>query len=379
MTSNVCENCKKEYSNKYTLLRHKKSQVCLDKVIIDNFNCNFCNKILSSKQRYLYHITICDKNPNPIKIEKKETKQEQKYKELANEMKEISKKIETLNNPIQNININNTLNQTNHNYGSILSLSKEVIKETFDKNYTLEDFFGSQKALADFTNKHFLRGKDNPLYLCTDKSRQKFVYTDEKQQETEDVNAEIMIKLMSKGFDKMKQLYEEETLILEKRLKQFLQCDDNTNIIETRSQIKILEDTYKQLLTIFKNGDKYRIQLCKILPSNLETRERIDQQLKIISNDDDFDCDAELEKLKLDKKNKKETEEDSEEDSEEEKQPENEPKYDKTARHIGGITYGGLRMYKDHYVKTGKKVYHPKHIGNPEFMKKFDEFCENDE
>ena len=370
MTSNVCENCKKEYSNKYTLLRHKKSQVCLDKVIIDNFNCNFCNKILSSKQRYLYHITICDKNPNPIKIEKKETKQEQKYKELANEMKEISKKIETLNNPIQNININNTLNQTNHNYGSILSLSKEVIKETFDKNYTLEDFFGSQKALADFTNKHFLRGKDNPLYLCTDKSRQKFVYTDEKQQETEDVNAEIMIKLMSKGFLKMKQLYDEESTILQKRLKQFLENDDNTNIIETRGQIKILEDTYKQLLTIFKNGDKYRIQLSKILPSNIETRVMIDSRIKLLSSEDEFDHEAELEKLNQNKKD---------ENYEEDKQPENEPKYDKTARHIGGITYGGLRMYKDHYVKTGKKVYHPKHIGNPEFMKKFDEFCENDE
>ena len=56
MTSNVCENCKKEYSNKYTLLRHKKSQVCLDKVIIDNFNCNFCFLKLNLELKKLYFV-----------------------------------------------------------------------------------------------------------------------------------------------------------------------------------------------------------------------------------------------------------------------------------------------------------------------------------
>jgi len=36
-------------------------------------------------------------------------------------------------------------------------------------------------------------------------------------------------------------------------------------------------------------------------------------------------------------------------------------------------------MYKNHYLKTGKKIYHPKHIDYPEFMKKFDEFCDNND
>ena len=361
----LCNICKNIYSNKYNLLRHQET-TCkkIKKEVIHQ--CDKCNKILSSKQSLSLHLNNCKKNNNIEDINKK--------------IEEMSNKIKTLqNNPVQQtITINNntdnstkTLNQT-HNYSSILSLSKEVIKETFDKNYTLEDFFGSQKALADFTNKHFLRGKDNPLYLCTDKSRQKFVYTDEQQQETEDINAEIMIKLMSKGFIKMKQLYDKEATILERRLKQFLDSDDNTNIIETQSQIKTLEDTYKQLLTIFKNGDKYRIQLSKILPSNVETRIMNDQHVKMLSSDNEVDYEAELEKLN----HKKEVKENM---TMKESKPLEEPKYDKTARHIGGITYGGLRMYKDHYVKTGKKIYHPKHIGYPEFMKKFDEFCENDE
>ena len=361
----TCAYCDSEFKYKSDLNRHQKTaKFCLSiqernkNNVIEKrlFNCTFCNKELSSKSRLTYHLNICKSNNK---------KTSTNIQQINQQIQEMSKKIETLHNPVQNITINNTtLHQTNHNYGSILSLSKELIKETFDKNYTLEDFFGSQKALADFTNKHFLRGKDNPLYLCTDKSRQKFVYIDEQHQETEDINAEIMIKLMSKGFHKMTQLYDEEDSILQKRLKQFLEDDDNTNIIETRSQIKILEDTYKQLLTIFKNGDKYRIQLSKILPSTVENRLLHDERL----SDEETYGNAQLEKLK----NKNKINDDPLEVLDE-------PKYDKTARHIGGITYGGLRMYKDHYLKTGKKVYHPKHIGHQEFMKKFDEFCDNDE
>ena len=244
-----------------------------------------------------------------------------------------------------------------------------MIRETFEKNYTINDFFGSQKALADFTNKHFLRGPDNPLYLCVDKSRQKFVFIDEKQQETEDINAETMIKLMAKGFDKVKNIYDEEYQILQKCLKKFIKLDTATNIIDTRKQIKILEDTYKQLMNIINNSDKYRIQLSKILPSTLEAREKMDKCLKQIAEDNDFDCQAELDRLE----NKKD---DSDSDSDEEKKENSFLQY---ARQIGGVTIGGLRKYKDYYKKTGKKKYHEKHKDNPEFMKQFDEFCENNE
>jgi len=338
-----CNGCKKEFSNKFSLDRHQKTQNCSNK-----FECIYCNKFFSYKQRYLKHNNICENN--------------KKDKELE----DLKKDIELLKNnkPIhQNITINtnnqtNSINQTTtHNYGSILSLSKEVIKETFDKNYTIEDFRGSQKALADFTNKHFLRGLDNPLYLCVDKSRQKFVFTDEKQQETEDVNAETMIKLMAKGFDKVKNIYDEEYQILQKRLKKFIKLDTSINIIDTRKQIKILEDTYKQLMNIINNSDKYRIQLSKILPSTLEARENVDKCLKQIAEDDDFDCQAELDRL-------------------ENKKDDNNEEIQTTFENIGGISLGGLRMYKNHFLQTGKKMYHPKHKGNIEFMKQFDEFCE---
>ena len=371
MSSHICNHCNKSYTTKYSLIRHEKSinipkqpKQTKEPKLKEIHKCKFCEKILTTKQRLLSHVDICKKNIRNSNIQ-----------DLTKKFEEITKEIEILkSNPVQQtITINtdnstkNTLtNNTTHNYGSILSLTKEMIEEIFQKNYTMEDLFESQKGLADFTTKHFLLGKDKPLYLCTDKSRQRFVFTDKNQNETEDSNAFIIIKLMSKGFNKVDELYKEEMTILKRRLKRFIQDDNNTNIIETKHQLEQLENVYKKIKNVDKDGDVYRKQLSKLLPSSIENRKLCDQYLT--SEDED-------------NQNEEDDNEENEEpeSDEEDKQPENEPKYDKTARHIGGITYGGLRMYKNHYLKTGKKVYHPKHIGNPEFMKKFDEFCENDE
>ena len=341
----VCNKCEKQYSNKYNLLRHQQT-VCI-KLKKSTNQCDKCEKILSSKQRLLCHIKICKKN----------TDINQKIEEMV---KEISLK----NDKVQNITTNNTStdNSTNNitntiinNYGSILSLTKEDIKETFDKNYTLEDLFGSQKGLADFTTKNFLSGKDNPLYICTDKSRQKFIFTDENKKEKEDDNAFIIIKLMSKGFSKVDDLYKEELKILKRKLRRFIEEDQTANIKYTHEKLKQLDEAFKKIKNIEKDGDVYRKQLSKVLPSSIENRILYDTYL---SDSDEVD----------EKENENEVVTQSDQIL-----------YDTSARHIGPVTYGGLRMYKNHYLKTGEKVYHPKHQNQSELMKQFDEFCENDE
>ena len=228
MSSNLCNHCNKEFSTKYSLIRHQKTYEIQKPEIIHK--CMFCEKILKTKQRLQSHIEICKKNTN-----------------INQKIEEIVKEIEALkNDKLQNQNIittntatdnstNNITNTTIHNYGSILSLTKEDIKETFDKNYTLEDLFGSQKGLADFTTKNFLSGKDNPLYICTDKSRQKFIFTDENKKEKEDDNAFIIIKLMSKGFSKVDDLYKEELKILKRKLRRFIEEDQTANIKYTQN------------------------------------------------------------------------------------------------------------------------------------------------
>ena len=48
--------------------------------------------------------------------------------------------------------------------------------------------------------------------------------------------------------------------------------------------------------------------------------------------------------------------------------------HDKTALHIGNITYGGLKMYKDHYQQTGKILMHPHFRDNEEYQRQFLEY-----
>ena len=335
----ICDKCEKEYSNKYNLLRHQQT-VCI-KIKNSTNQCDKCEKILSSKQRLISHLKTCKKNTNINQALKND------------KVQNITTNNTTTTNTSTTNSNNLTQNTIIHNYGSILSLTKEDIKETFDKNYTLEDLFGSQKGLADFTTKNFLSGKDNPLYICTDKSRQKFIFTDENKKEKEDDNAFIIIKLMSRGFGKVDELYKEELKILKRKLRHFIEEDQSSNIQYTHEKLKQLDEAFKKIKNIEKDGDVYRKQLSKVLPSSIENRILYDTYL----NED----------------------EDSENDEVPEIVPSNQILYDTTALHIGPVTYGGLIMYKKHYLKTGKKIYHPKHQNNHEWMKQFDEYCENDE
>ena len=70
-----CDYCKNEFNNKSNLTKHQKtSKYCLkiqeqskvktEKIV---FSCEFCNKIISSKQMLTYHLKIC-------KTKKKENK-----------------------------------------------------------------------------------------------------------------------------------------------------------------------------------------------------------------------------------------------------------------------------------------------------------------
>ena len=76
---NVCSSCNKEFLNKYNLKRHQDTNICTSirepkprqprqpkpkKEII--FECNYCQKILSSKQRLAFHTEKCKKNTNKL-------------------------------------------------------------------------------------------------------------------------------------------------------------------------------------------------------------------------------------------------------------------------------------------------------------------------
>lgn len=352
---NICTNCKKEFSNKYSCIRHEKSKTCYSEKTLE---CHHCKKVLSSKQCLTFHIEKCKKN---IVVDTK-------YKELEEKISEMTKEIDALKTK-PTITINTKIQ--NNNYGSILSITKDMVKEMFEKNYTSKDLSGSQKALANFTTKNILNGTSTTtplLYLCKDKTRQKFVFTDEEQIEHEDVNASVLIKIVSKGFHHIKKVYKKETEVLQKRIDRLVRVEDSTNLIDAREQMKILKSNFENVINLVENADGYRLQLTKVLPS---------------SADDQLIIDAKLKELES-------TDSDSESEDEEENEDEKEkralcsrdqpyPLYDKTIRHIGGLSYGSLRRYKTHFLETDIIKVPERFIGNEMLVKKFTDFLHNDE
>lgn len=55
------------------------------------------------------------------------------------------------------------------------------------------------------------------------------------------------------------------------------------------------------------------------------------------------------------------------------------PLYDKSIRHIGGLSYGSLRLYKNYFMETGIIKVPEKFIGNEILMKNFTDFLSNNE
>ena len=380
-----CTFCKIVFSSRSVLNRHiQTNKKCL-KIQVDQeqpinkrlFKCDSCKKELTSKKMLEYHINIC-KEKKKLDMQKLTQTDNQKYTDLQLQINQLKKELEetkTRSASNNTITINTNFDNSTHNYGSILTyMTPEVVKETFEKNYKLEDFFGAQKALAEFTTKNFLMGKNKALYLCKDKARNRFSFTDEDKNEIEDLNAAILIKLVSKGFGVIKNLYTKESAHLQGRLARFERYDNGTMIIETRNQMKRLEEVYKQIVNIIKEGDGYRNQLSRSLPATIESRICID------------DIDEKMEQIETNVDN------DGNDGNEDENVEENkiEPKpapvelkkpvlHDKTLRHIGNITYGKLRLYKNHFQKTGELTGPPTIMADEEDKKKFLEFMHSDE
>ena len=374
-----CLYCKKTFSTKSNLNRHNATSKKCNNTKKNLFKCDFCKKEVTSKQMLTYHLKVCkEKEKSDIETEIV-IKRDQKYTDLQLQINQLKKELEetkTRSASNNTININTNFDNSTHNYGSILTyMTPEVVKETFEKNYKLEDFFGAQKALAEFTTKNFLMGKNKALYLCKDKSRNRFSFTDEDKNEIEDLNAAILIKLVSKGFGVIKNLYTKESAHLQGRLSRFERCDNGTMMIETRNQMKRLEEVYKQIVNIIKEGDGYRNQLSRSLPATIESRiciDDIDEKMEQVNDDTD------------------ENENENDKEKEEAVCP-SQPTptlpvelkkpvlHDKTLRHIGNITYGKLRLYKNHFQKTGELTGPPTIMADEEDKKKFLEFMHSDE
>jgi hypothetical protein len=87
-------------------------------------------------------------------------------------------------------------------------MTPDHVLDVFKKHYKLDTLLGGQKALARFVNDGFLKDHSQPVYMCGDRSRQKF-YIVKGGKRVEDPNCEHLINLTAPGLPHVQDVYEE--------------------------------------------------------------------------------------------------------------------------------------------------------------------------
>jgi len=238
-SSLLCKFCDKIFTSKSSFNKHQKTtKYCLEKQGVKNeeYKCKYCYKILATQLRLNTHINACKlKDKNEINkyitlSEEKEkelnkyiTLSEEKEKELnkyitLSEEKEKEKEKELINYKIllsesKNDSLSkdkiieelrNLLEKSNNTIAEIAKQPKtfsqvsnnndnrirtQNINQAFDindvnkiskvleKHLTPDVLSNGQKGLAEMLKKHLLQNeKGEPIYECTDVSRQKFEF-----------------------------------------------------------------------------------------------------------------------------------------------------------------------------------------------------------
>lgn len=195
-----CKFCGSSFKTATLLKRHQTTvKYCLKIQEENEFICDGCEKSFTTKQYFNVHISSCkilkDKNLEKNILEKdiliKDLRKvlEEKEKLLKDRddiiielkakieiyvkdhetVREIAKQPKTQNNTINNNNKVLVL--------SPFSLSQMDINSIVDNKFTKEHFLCGQKGVAKFTSSNILKDiEGNPMYMCTDASRNVFTF-----------------------------------------------------------------------------------------------------------------------------------------------------------------------------------------------------------
>ena len=278
-----CIYCESVFKARNGLLQHLRTvRACVEKqekegikVKTKFHTCESCNKQFSSSSTFKYHVNHCKEKIRLLyeaeKAEKEKllTFQEKIYNELHLLKKEVEKitstpsSTSTINNTNSNNTIHNTNNITIQNW-----MTEERIIDIFKKSL-IDIQQLNPKELASFTVNHLVNGKDRPLYLCTDPSRQRMVYFDGSGNEMVDENCKTLIErvMQAKPF-----------------VNEFVQDHILNETKEKIEKIKPLHDTFSSL----QQNRTYKIELSKQLPRTVESA-RTTKELMVEENGVDWD------------------------------------------------------------------------------------------
>ena len=213
-----CDHCKKIFSNKFNLKKHKnnieskaKSNVVkmeleeeqkkkikeLESILIEN------EKIEEQKKELEFIIIQKD-----LKIEEQKQEFILKIEELKKKISEYEEKMFILASKTQT-------NNTTNNITISVDWRPETIQQKVDAHYNMFHVRKGIKGLVEFTKQHILT---EGSYLCTDQSRENFIYKDENGEIRKDPKAKKLKNTIKNPIlKKTKELCDNE----EKKLKEF--------------------------------------------------------------------------------------------------------------------------------------------------------------
>lgn len=289
-----CETCNKQFSSKFNLNRHKnKRNKC--GVPPPEHNCQFCEKKLSSKHALSRHLGIC----------KKKVIQTAQVNTINGGNNNLHTGTGNIINPVINITFNNV------DFTSFMT--KDKIKEVFEKHFTINILLGAQESLADFTVDNFLSGSDKPYYLCSDKSRKSFCYYDNQVKKKDPQAEKLRSLILNHGMKTISSKYNSYKKISNK-------------IPPT------LDTAFNDIVNLKSNGKKYINKLSKKLPHTVNER-----------YDENFEIEEELE-------------DDLEEDIEDNLNLLDDVNFDDNEFEIGGVPIRKLKRFKLRFLETGEKL-----------------------
>lgn len=277
-----CQFCKKGYSSKSALLYHQRTTKSCLKIQIDmgvckkvSFDCSFCLKQLTTKCNLDSHLLICktkikedakkdaDKKSTIKTLKIVEEKQdeledvsfklrsekEQLESQLSNALKEIKKLQDKLDYQEKHPR-SKTKNITNHITNNIQNIfevmTPERVEEFFKKHYNLDILMQGVPGIARFLNDNFIVKSS---YICSDRSRHKFIMKDKEGNSVEDTNCKNLLSLTAPGMKHVKDVY--ETSIFDRH-------DDFSE--------EEIHQTYKPISVLHKDPSPLKSELSKIVP-----------------------------------------------------------------------------------------------------------------
>ena len=250
---NICDICKKLFSNKYSLQRHVKGSFCKLK---NEIICKYCDKEFTCNRNLENHMKICNEkykseNTSHLLLIKELQSQNQ---ELRSQSKELRDMVQRLEDKLENITLtainrptttsNKTINQYIQKLQPIMpdTLTKYVDKLTID--HIKQGAIGYAKFFCEYPLKDAI--------LCVDYSRLKFVFKDHTGTVISDPELTILgVHLFTAINDRNKELTNQYIIELKEKLSDLV-GDEFDSVMETL--IKMFDS--KHDIELCSNGEK---------------------------------------------------------------------------------------------------------------------------